>query len=62
MEIMLCVWETSEKFKFSYLEKFFSLNKLRWNGKYSKLKLNSLFSLKSQVKLSLMGSSHSLQN
>ena len=49
MEIMLCVWETSDKFEFSYLEKFFSLNKLWWNGKYLKLKLNPLFSRKSQV-------------
>ena len=46
-------WKTSEKFEFSYLEKFFSLYQLRWNGKSWKLKLNPLFSWKSQVKLSL---------
>ena len=33
VEIMLWVEKTSDKFEFSYLEKFFSLNKLRWNGK-----------------------------
>ena len=49
MEIRLCVWETSEKFEFSYLEKFFSLDKLWGNGKSWKLKLNPLFSRKSQV-------------
>ena len=62
MEKMLYVWETSEMFKFSYLGKFFSLNKLQWNGKYWKHELNPLFSWKSQVKLSLLGSSHSLQS
>ena len=48
MKIMLWVEKTSEKFAFSYLEKFFSLNKLRRNGKSWKLKLNLLFSRKSQ--------------
>ena len=28
MERMLCVWETSEKFEFSYLEKFSHLTNL----------------------------------
>ena len=62
MERMLCVEKTSEKFDFSYLENFFSLDQLRWNGKSWKLKLNPLFSWKSQVKISLLGSSHSLQS
>ena len=30
---MICVVKTSDKFEFSYLEKFFSLDKLQWNGK-----------------------------
>ena len=30
---VICVEKTSEKFEFSYLEMFFSLEKLRWNGK-----------------------------
>ena len=34
------VEKTSEKFEFSFLEKFFSLNKLQWNGKSWKLELN----------------------
>ena len=62
MERMLCVWETSEKFEFSYLEKFFINQQLSWNGKYWKFELNPLFSWKTQVKLSLLGSSHSLQS
>ena len=62
MEIMLCVWETRKKFKFSYLEKFFLTQQLRWNGKSWKLELNPLFSCKSQVKLSLLASSLSLQS
>ena len=59
---MVYVWETSENFKFSYLENFSSLHKLRWNEKSWKLELNPLFSRKSQVKLSLLGSPHSLQS
>ena len=62
MERMFYIWETSEKFKFSYLEKFFLTQQLRWNGKYWKLELNPLLSWKSQVKLSLLSSSHSLQS
>ena len=45
----------------SCLEKFFSLNKLRWNGNSWKLKLNPFLSRKFQVKLSLLGSSNSLK-
>ena len=30
---VLCVEKTSEKFEFSYLEKFFSLDQLGWNRK-----------------------------
>ena len=60
MKIILCVEKNNEKFEYSYLETFFSLDQLRWNGKSWKLKLNPLFSRKSQVKLSLLGSSHSL--
>ena len=30
---VFCVEKTSKKFEFSYLEKFFSLGKLLWNGK-----------------------------
>ena len=41
---------------------FFSLEKLRRNGKSWKLKLNPLFSGKSQVKHSLLGSYHPLQS
>ena len=33
VERMLCVEKTSEKFEFSYLEKFFSLDQLGWNRK-----------------------------
>jgi hypothetical protein len=43
----------NDNFEFSYLEKFFSLNKLWWDDKSLKLELNPLFSRKSQVKLSL---------
>ena len=51
MERMFCVWETSEKFEFSHLEKFFLTQQLRWDGKSLKLEPNPLFSWKSQVKL-----------
>ena len=61
-ERMPCVWEMCGKFTFPYLEKFSSLHKLRWNEKSWKLKLNPLFSWKPQVKLSLLGSSHSLHS
>jgi hypothetical protein len=30
---VICVEKISEKFEFTYLEKFFSLDKLRYNGK-----------------------------
>ena len=48
-ERMLCVWKLCEKFKFSYLEKFFLTHKLRWGEKSWKLKQNPLFSQKSRV-------------
>ena len=54
-ERMPCVWKMCEKFKFSYLENFFSLHKLRWDEKCWKLKQNPFFSWKSQVN-SLLGS------
>ena len=44
------------------LRKVFTLHKLRWDEKSWKLKQNPLFSQKSQVKLSPLGSSHSLQS
>ena len=46
---VLWVVKTREKLEFSYLEFFFSLDQLRWNGKFWKLKLNPLFSPKSQL-------------
>ena len=48
-ERMPCVSKLCEKFKFSYLEKFFSLHKLRGDEKSWKLEQNPLFSRKSQV-------------
>ena len=58
---MLWVEKTSEKFEFSYLEKFSHSKKLDGMENLEKLMLNPIFSQKSQVKLSLLGSSHSLQ-
>ena len=59
---VLCVEKTSEKFEFSYLENFSHSKNLDGTTNLEKLKLNPLFSQKSQVKLSLLGSSHSLQS
>ena len=54
--------KVDEKFEFSYLENFSHLKNLDGMENLEKLKLNPLFSRKFQVKLSLLGSSHSLQS
>ena len=61
-ERVLWVEKTSEKFKFSYLEKVFSLEKLGWNVKSWKTQAKSSLLSKISSKLSLLSSSHSLQS
>ena len=49
VEKVLWVEKTSDKFEFSYLEKFSHLKNLDGMENLKKLKLNPLFSQKSQV-------------
>ena len=55
-------WKLCEKFKSSYLEKFFSLHKLRWDEKILKIQTKSSLLSKISSKLSLLVSPLALQN